>query len=44
MSLAAAAISETAISDAAEPGKVKGPPPKRTLVAIADPRQTPEPR
>lgn len=44
MSLAAAAIAERAISDAAAPVAIKGPPPRRLLIALADTRQAPEPR
>ena len=44
MSLAAAAIAEVALSDAVPPASLKGPPPRRTLVALADTRQAPEPR
>lgn len=44
MSISAAAMAERAIGDAADPPSIKGPPPKRLLVALADPRQAPEPR
>ena len=44
MSLAATAIAERAIGDASSTSSVKSPPPKRTLVALADTRQAPEPR
>ena len=44
MSLAASAISERPIGDAAAPVSIKGPPPKRLLIALADTRQAPEPR
>ena len=44
MSLAASAIAERAISDAAAAVSIKGPPLKRLLIALADARQAPEPR
>ena len=44
MSLSAAAIAERPIGDSTAPSNIKIPPPKRTLTALADQRQAPEPR
>ena len=44
MSLAANAVADRGIGDASTPSSGKVPPPKRTLTALADPRQAPEPR
>ena len=44
MSLSAAAIAERGIADSSTPSNIKIPPPKRTLTALADQRQSPEPR